>query len=79
MTSLSPTTAKSYRPRRRGWSREEYERAAEIGLLGPEERLELIEGEVICKMPMNSPHANALQRCEKRLALAFALEMERST
>jgi Uma2 family endonuclease len=43
-----------------------------MGLFGPEERLELIEGEVICKVPMNSPHATALRRCEKRLAVAFA-------
>jgi Uma2 family endonuclease len=72
MTTLAPTNGKTYRPRRRGWTRQEYERATEIGLFGPEERLELIEGEVICKMPMNSPHATALRRCEKHLALAFA-------
>jgi Uma2 family endonuclease len=43
-----------------------------MGLFGPEERLELIEGEILYKMPMNSPHATALRRCEKRLTLVFA-------
>jgi Uma2 family endonuclease len=72
MAIHSPIYDKKYRPRRRGWTRQEYERATEVGLFGPEERLELIEGEVICKMPMNSPHATALRRCERRLTLVFA-------
>jgi hypothetical protein len=38
-------------PRR--WTRDEYYRAAELGLFRPGERLELLDGEIIQKM---SPH-----------------------
>ena len=72
MTIITSRSEKSYRPHRRGWTREEYERATELGLFRPDERLELIEGEVICKVAMNGPHANALRRCEKHLARVFA-------
>lgn len=44
-------------PRRR-WTREEYYRAAEAGIFMPNERLELIDGEVYAQVsPQNSPHA----------------------
>src|SRR5580704_13387778 len=36
---------------------EEYYRMAEVGLLAPDVRTELIEGEVIEMAPMGSPHA----------------------
>src|SRR5579872_2172180 len=45
-------------PRVRKWSRDEYHRAGELGVFGPDERLELIEGEVFEKMsPQSNPHA----------------------
>ena len=46
-------------PSRRCWTRAEFERAAAAGLFGPEERLELIHGEIYQKMTQNSPHATA--------------------
>ncbi len=48
------------RSRRRGWTRQEYERLTNMGFFGPEERLELIEGEIVRKMPQNSPHATGI-------------------
>jgi Uma2 family endonuclease len=42
---------RTVRPRR--WTREEYYRAAELGLFRPEERLELLDGEILEK---RSPH-----------------------
>src|SRR5437899_3061139 len=43
-------------PRR--WTRKEYHRAAELGLFQPDERLELLDGEILQKMsPQNPPHA----------------------
>lgn len=48
------------RSKRRGWTRQEYERLTEMGFFGPEERLELIEGEIVRKMPQNSPHATGI-------------------
>lgn len=45
-------------PQKRLWTREEYHRAAELGLFRPDERLELIEGEVYVKVsPQDDPHA----------------------
>jgi len=61
-----------HRPLRRGWTRAEFERMAEMGLFGPDERLELIEGEIIQKMTQNSPHATAYRLAEQALNRAFA-------
>ena len=47
-------------PHRRLWTRAEFEFAAEAGVFGPEERLELIEGEIVVTMPQNSPHTTSL-------------------
>ncbi len=71
MTTITPKSPRIYRPRRRRWTRQEYEQATRLGLFGHEERLELIEGEVICKVPMNTPHATSLRRAEKRLNRVF--------
>ena len=49
------------------FTRDEYYRMAEAGLFR-EERVELIEGEIVCTSPQNSPHASALYR------VAHALE-----
>ena len=46
---------------RRRWTRREYERAAEVGIFGPDERLELIDGDILQKMtPQNSTHTTAV-------------------
>jgi len=57
------------RPRR--WTREEYYRALEIGLFGPEERLELLNGEILEKVTENAPHSSAVRRTRRRLISAF--------
>src|SRR6476659_2852632 len=58
------------RPRR--WTREEYHRAAELGLFRPGERLELLDGEILEKMsPQNPPHGNAVLRTTRVLGTAF--------
>lgn len=60
-------------PEVRRWSRQEYEQAGELGLFGPEERLELIGGEVVRKMtPQKAPHASGIVQVESVLrALAI--------
>jgi Uma2 family endonuclease len=61
---------KGIRPRR--WTREEYYRAADLGLFRPEERLELLDGEIIAKVsPQKSPHATAVILAAQRLGDAF--------
>lgn len=58
-------------PRRWRWTREKFERAAELGLFGPEEKLELIEGEVIEKTPQNCPHVTGVNLQQEALRVAF--------
>lgn len=58
--------------RRRRWTREEYEQAGEAGILRPEERLELIGGEVIEKTtPQRGPHATAVSLTSEVLRGVF--------
>jgi Uma2 family endonuclease len=59
-------------PRRRLWTRDEYYRAAEAGIFGPDEKLELIEGEVIRKVsPQGLPHVKSVQLVAKALGTVF--------
>jgi Uma2 family endonuclease len=45
---------------------EQYYRMAEVGLLTPEDRVELIEGEVIDMAPMGSRHASMVRKLTER-------------
>ena len=57
---------------RRLFTREEFERAGELGLFQPGERLELIGGEVVRKMsPQKTPHATSVSLTEEALRNAF--------
>ncbi|MDQ2908310.1 MAG: Uma2 family endonuclease [Candidatus Eremiobacteraeota bacterium] len=47
---------------RRPITADEYERMAELGIIGPEERVELIEGEIILMPPMGEAHVSSLLR-----------------
>jgi Uma2 family endonuclease len=51
-------------PYRRGtpirFSGEDYERLGEVGVLGPNERVELIRGEVISMSPVGGPHSTCV-------------------
>ena len=64
-TSLPPT------PPRRAWTGAEFDWLAGSGLFGPEERLELVNGEIITKMTRNSPHATALTLAQDALRVIF--------
>ena len=43
--------------RPRLWKREEYHRMQEKGVINPEERVELLEGQILQMAPKNPPHA----------------------
>lgn len=44
----------------RKWSREEYQRMIEVGLLHENERVELIKGDIIALTPVDPLHSNAV-------------------
>ena len=58
-------------PTPRLWTREEFERLAEVGLLLPDRRYELIEGEILQLAPMRRPHAAALTKVRDALLAVF--------
>ena len=53
------------------WSREEYDRLIAEGMFHPEERLELIEGEIIQMSPQGSNYATAVTLVENALRTVF--------
>lgn len=65
----APARDRGIGPRR--WTREEFHRAAQFGVFGPEERLELLEGEIIAKMTQKPLHASRVARVARVIANAF--------
>jgi len=61
--------AVTYRTRR--WSRSEYERLIEQGVFDPDERLELIGGELIVREPQGDSHALGIELVDAALSEAF--------
>jgi Uma2 family endonuclease len=55
----------------RRWTRQEYEHLGEIGVLRPDERVELIEGEIVEKPLQLSRHATGVRLAQDALRLAF--------
>ena len=58
-------------PRWRAWTRVEFMRACTLGVFAPDEKLELIEGEIVQKMPQNGPHATAIYLMQCALLAIF--------
>jgi Uma2 family endonuclease len=54
-------------PKLRRWTVAEYHRAAEAGVFDPEERLELIDGEIYRMSPQKGPHATGSTLAEEAL------------
>lgn len=53
------------------WTRREYDRMAEAGLFGPDERVELLEGKIITVIPQQSPHSACIGLIDGVLRQAF--------
>jgi Uma2 family endonuclease len=57
-------------PRRHRITVDEYYRMAEVGLLAPDARVELIEGEIIDMAPIGTDHASVVNRLNRLLVMA---------
>ena len=55
----------------RRWTRQEYERLVAAGMFHPEERLELVEGEIVRMTSQGSAHATAVVLVQRLLEQAF--------
>jgi Uma2 family endonuclease len=53
------------------WTRQEYDRLADAGILAPDERVELLEGEIVTIPPQQGPHAASIGWAEAALRKAF--------
>lgn len=62
---------KPYEPRPRLWTREEYHRAAKLGIFRPDERLELILGQIFEKPRQSSAHTAAIRSTTVTLEMIF--------
>jgi Uma2 family endonuclease len=49
------------------WTRDQYERLVEIGAFAPEERVQLIEGEIVEMTPQSAAHAAAIELVQHAL------------
>ena len=57
--------------RRRRFTADEYHRMAEAGILGEDERVELLDGDVVEMSPVGDRHVAAVNRCTRRFTLAL--------
>jgi len=57
--------------RTRRWSRHEYERLTEAEILGPDDKIELLGGQLVVREPQHGPHFTATRLVEEALRAAF--------
>ncbi|MGH7279551.1 MAG: Uma2 family endonuclease, partial [Candidatus Rokuibacteriota bacterium] len=57
--------------RRRRWTRKEYARLGETGILHEDEPVELIGGDLIVSEPKGTPHATAVRLVAHAVRVAF--------
>ena len=71
-TTRPPVRQRLYFPPRKRWTRAEYDHLIELGILTPDNRLELLEGEIVRKMPQKAPHSAGVYRVTKAMNRVFA-------
>jgi Uma2 family endonuclease len=70
-TQTPPTSPAAPARRRRRFTVDEYHRMAEAGILREDERVELLDGDVVEMSPVGDPHIAAVNRCTRRFTLAL--------
>ena len=60
---------------RRRFTVQQYERMVEAGVIRPDERVELLDGEVVEMPPIGPPHASRVDRCSNHLWRAFGRDV----
>ena len=70
MLCLEGTSSMSVQAKR--WTREEYDRMVEVGLLAPDSHVQLIEGEILQMAPPGAPHSTAVGLVQDVLEAVFA-------
>lgn len=68
MTAVTPFA-------RRRFTVRQYERMVEAGVIRPEERVELLDGEVVEMPPIGPPHASRVDRCNVHLVRALGRDV----
>src|SRR5438876_341374 len=63
----------SYPIRTRSWTRKEYDRLVDLGILREDEPIELIGGQLIVAEPKGSPHTTAVELTAEALRAAFGV------
>lgn len=58
------------------WTREQYDRMASAGIFAPDERIELLDGEIIQKAALSPRHAAGIQAARETLRAAFGAGFE---
>lgn len=71
-TRTRPASGRRAKPARRLFTVDEYLRMGEAGILDEDERVELIEGEILLMTPIGSPHAACVNRFTAWLVPALA-------
>jgi Uma2 family endonuclease len=64
------STTVEHWPQRHRLTVDDYHRMAEVGLLAPDARVELIEGEIIDMPPIGSPHGSVVDRLNQLMVRA---------
>ena len=70
-TLIAPVPVEEDGPRPRLWTREEYHRMAEVGLLPEGPGMELIDGVIYEKMPQSKPHTASIRYVFRALLVIY--------
>src|SRR5438874_3299427 len=70
-SSVSRVIMSTLSIRTRRWTRREYDRLVELGVLHEDEPIELVDGEMVVREPKHPPHTTATELAAEALRLAF--------